>query len=505
MKKTLNKHIHFLLIFCLTAICILIASCKNDNISSPVITGVRNYVASPNDTILHSAVAKGQWVVIEGQNLQNALQITFDGVVATFNSALLAPNSAVVQIPSILFSTIDVNKLYTIEYVTSEGSAKFSFKLGPAAPTITAISDVFANPGDSVFLYGTNLVLVQSLSYGGATITSYKSNLAGTALGFVMPSPAPTSGQASVTTKSGYFDFQIVALPTITGISNENADAGDSVYVYGTYLKSIQSFSFSGAEITSYKLSSKGNSIGFVLPSSVTAGPATITTAFGTATTVYDVNNIYNVKNVGDATTGVLANMVWGNAFGWQWGGDSNLSVSDASQTSGWLTLCADMTGNTGMFMSINEASLAAGAKGKSIPIGEAQWIPAANMNDAVSNWAIKFEVNIPKSWNGGSIAIQSGFAGSYTARYEPWQISTTATAAYTTNGWRTVTIPLSEFRAKDATLGEGKGASATKLTDLLGSTGKTGCTVFINNYGTSTTTTGFYGGFDNFRVVKIK
>jgi len=154
------------------------------------------------------------------------------------------------------------------------------------------------------------------------------------------------------------------------------------------------------------------------------------------------------------------------------------------------------MTGNTGMFMSINEASLAAGTKGNSIPIGGAQWVPTANLNDPVSNWAIKFEVNIPKPWNGGSIAIQSGFTSSYTARYEPWQI---------TKGWRTVTIPLSEFRAKDATLGEGKGASITKLTDLLGSTGNTGCTVFINNYGSSATTTGFYGGFDNFRVVKIK
>lgn len=504
MKKILNKHIYLSLMFCLTAICILFASCKSDEIGSPVITGVRNYVASPNDTLLLSAVAKGQWVVIEGQNLQNATQISFDGVSATVNNALFASNSAVVKIPSILFSTIDINKLYTIEYVTSGGSAKFSFKLGPAVPTITAVSDVFANPGDSVFLYGTDLVLVQSFSYGGTNITSFKSNLSGTSLGFLMPTQT-TTDLVSVVTKSGIADFKIMALPTITGISNENANSGDSVYVYGTYLKSIQSFTFGGAAITSYKLSSNGKSVGFILPSSVAAGPASITTVFGTAATTYDVNNIYNVKSAGNATTGVLANMEWGNAFGWGWWGGSNLSVSDPSQTGGWLTLCSDMTGNTGMFMSINEAALAAGAKGSSIPIGGAQWIPAANLNDAVSDWAIKFEINIPKSWNGGSIAIQSGFTGSYTARYEPWQISSSKTAAYSTNGWRTVTIPLSEFRGTDATLGDGKGASVTTLANLLGPTGKTGCTVFINNYGTSSTTTGFYGGFDNFRVVKIK
>jgi len=496
MKKIFNKHIHFLLIFCLTAICILIASCKNDNISSPVITGVRNYVASPNDTILTGAVAAEQWVVIEGKNLQNALQITFDGVVATFNSALLAPNSAVVQIPSILFSTIDVNKLYTIEYVTSEGSAKFSFKLGPAAPTITAISDVFANPGDSVFLYGTNLVLVQSLSYGGATITSYKSNLAGTALGFVMPSPAPTSGQASVTTKSGMSDFQITALPTITGISDENASVGDSVYVYGTYLKSIQSFSFGGAAITSYKLSGNGRSIGFVLPSPVQTGPVSITTAFGTATTVYNLND---VKGIGSITT-------CEGAENWKWWGGAIYTSGDPN--SGWPSYNPDFPGNKTQYFVLKTKVLAASEgntySNYTILLNSTQWVPTANLNDPIENYALKFEVSIPNPWNGGALDIMSSDQ-TYIYRWEPWQKSATNTAAYTTKGWITVTVPFTEFRVKDATLGDGRGLSMTKFTDLLGTTGASECTVYIHNPGTSATATGFYGAFDNLRIVKIK
>lgn len=512
MKKILNKHIYLSLMLCLTAICILFASCKSEEITSPVITSVRLYNASPLDTLMSDpntdtiwSERTGKYVAIIGQNLQNALSIKFNGVAASYNSALFAPNSVVVQIPDIMYSTIDTTKLYTLEYVTTTGSTTFSFKLGPAAPVIMAISDVFANPGDSVYIYGNNLVLVQSFSYGGTPITSFKSNLTGTALGFKMPSPAPISGQVLLTTKTGTTNFNIVALPTIFAISNENADAGDSVYVYGTYLKNIQSFSFSGAEITSYKLSSKGNSIGFVLPSSVPTGPVTITTSFGTVSTAYNVYNIYNVKYAGSATTGVLANMEWGDAFGWNWNGGSKISVIDPSQTWGWITLCADMPGNKTMFNSINEDPLAAGTKGNEIPIGAAQWMPTDNLNDAVSDWAIKFEVNIPKPWNGGAITIKSEFTGSYVVRLEPWQITPNSTAAYSTKGWRTVTIPLTEFRDKDAKLGEGRGASVAKLTDLLGPTGKTGCTVFINNYGTSTTTTGFYGGFDNFRVVKIK
>ena len=54
-----------------------------------------------------------------------------------------------------------------------------------------------------------------------------------------MPAQQPTD-RVLLTTKGGSVDFKIVAIPTITGVSNENAAAGDSVYVYGTYLKNIQ-------------------------------------------------------------------------------------------------------------------------------------------------------------------------------------------------------------------------------------------------------------------------
>src|SRR5579872_7163224 len=141
---------YFLLLLVMTVA--LLPACKKNAGSPPVITGVRNYVAAPNDTLYQSLVANGQWVVITGVHLQNPIQIAFDGVPATYNSALFTSNSAVVQIPAIQFASIDTTKLYTLRYVTGAGSTTFAFKLGPAAPAITAISNVFANPGDSVFI-----------------------------------------------------------------------------------------------------------------------------------------------------------------------------------------------------------------------------------------------------------------------------------------------------------------------------------------------------------------
>jgi hypothetical protein len=133
-----------------------------------------------------------------------------------------------------------------------------------------------------------------------------------------------------------------------------------------------------------------------------------------------------------------------------------------------------------------------------------AQWVPAANINDPVGNWAFKMEVNIPQAWNGGTIDILSSDQ-TYIYRWEPWQISSTTTAAYTTKGWRTLTILFTEFRKTDATLGEGKGASLPRFSDLVGGSGNSVCTVYMHNYSTSATATGFYGAFDNLRVVKIK
>jgi hypothetical protein len=160
------------------------------------------------------------------------------------------------------------------------------------------------------------------------------------------------------------------------------------------------------------------------------------------------------------------------------------------------------------MYMSLKNNILSPGEgntySNYAILMNAAQWVPTANINDPVANWAFKMEVNIPQPWNGGSIDIFSG-NNTYICRWEPWQTTATTTAPYKTKGWITLTIPFTEFRKTDATLGEGKGASLTKFSDLVGTSGNSGCTVYIHNYSASSTATGFYGAFDNLRVVKIK
>jgi len=512
MKKKLYLSLCFLPL--LLMIVALVPACKKNNDGSgaaPVVKSVRLYLASPNDVEISNGDPKtsgaiytngGVYVAIVGNNLKNATEIDFDGVPASINAAFVSSNNAVVKLPIIDYTKVDTTKLYSLVYKTPGGSTTFWFKLGPLMPTISAISNVFANPGDSVYLYGTNLVLVQQFIYGGTKISSFNSRSDGSALGFLMPAATPTS-QIVVTTKSGTAVDTINATPTITGISNENAYPDDSVYVFGTYLKNIQSLTFAGTVVPFYKSSSDGTSVGFTLPTLMESGPVTITTKFGKATTVYNVNIIDYSTSSSFPNGEWLSNFE--NGSNWKYYGGGQLSAGTGG---GWIPYVSEFPSNTGTFMKLTTNILTPG-EGNSysnyaILLNSTQWVPKANLNDAVDNWAFKFEVNVKKPWNGGTFIIQSS-VGDYAALWQPWQVSATQTAAYKTNGWITVTIPLSSFRKSDPALGQGKGAPIAKITDLVGLSGNSECTMYIHNFSASLTATGFYGAFDNLRVVKIK
>ncbi|MDR3693224.1 glycan-binding surface protein [Mucilaginibacter sp.] len=504
MKK--NLFIRLCLLPLLFAMVALFPACKkSNNTAAPVITDVRNYDASPNDFVLSTGNPStsgamegngGSYVVIQGSNLKNVTEVDFDGVPASINPAFVTSTNAVIKMPTIDYSTVDTAKIYSITYKTNGGSTTFFFKLGPLMPTITAISNVFANPGDSVYVYGANLAPVKSFSYAGVSITSFTTGLNGASLGFLMPASQPTK-IIKVTTFSGTVIDTIKATPTITGISRDDPNPGDSVYVYGTYFKNVQVFTFGGVAITSFTASKDLKSIGFVMPANPQAGTVSVTTKFGTGTTTYNVN---------DVATGRISDWEWGGNFNYDWWGGSN--VTSGNPSSGWPPYNPDFPGNTSMYLTLQNGPLAPGdGNTGSIAIrmdnSKIQWVPTANMGDSPDNWGFKFDLSVPQAWNGSSLVVVTDVSG-YIARWEPWNKGAT-TVAYKTKGWITVTIPLSAFRASDPTLGDGKGTPLTKISDLTGASGKTGCIMYIHNYGSSKTPTGFYGAFDNVRVVKIK
>jgi hypothetical protein len=141
-------------------------------------------------------------VVITGQNLQNATQIYFDGVPAVLTMLYLPPAVLLCKYLTYSFSKIDTTKLYTLKYKQKEAQQRFLLNWARLHLLFAAISNIFADPGDSVYVYGANLFLVQRFSYRGTAIPSFKLDTNGTSIGFLCRLRT-TNDQVSVTTKSG--------------------------------------------------------------------------------------------------------------------------------------------------------------------------------------------------------------------------------------------------------------------------------------------------------------
>lgn len=409
MKKLLNNRISHLLLLSMMLIMTMMTSCNNDDVSggAPVITEVRNYEAAPNDTIVNKLVP-GQWVVLKGSNLKNAVKIAFNGIAVDFNGGIFSDNYSVVQVPSVIaFPSIPEDQLNTIEVVTPNGSTIFNIDIVAGAPELTSISNENPTEGEVVTIFGTNLFLVNEVVFSGTTITDYE-------------------------------------------------------------------------------LSDTGTAISFVMPNIVTSGSVSITTASGTVSTAFNVNS---------ATTEGFLNFDGIGSFSWGTG------LSDSS---------TDFPGNHGNYAVLNNPVLNAGdgtwwGWERSINTNAGQWIPETDLNLNLDQFAVKFEINVPGNWNGTSILILKDYNWDFVARYEPWKISATKTANYTTDGkWMTVTIPLNEFRGKKDNI-DGTGDPASSLTELLGNSGNGSMLIYTTNSGSTPTATAFRGAIDNIRIVKIK
>nr|WP_240915367.1 glycan-binding surface protein [Chitinophaga oryziterrae] len=278
------------------------------------------------------------------------------------------------------------------------------------------------------------------------------------------------------------FTFNIVApSPTISSISNENANEGDSVYIHGLNLFFINELTFAGTTITDYTAATDGTAIGFVLPALTQSGPVVIDTKSGIVSTAFNVN---------DPTTGVLCDFDNINTFSWGTNTD-NSSVNFPGNKGYYAVLSNDiLPGGDGNWWNSQ----------RSINTNDVQWIPVDSLSLSTDQYAFKFEINVPDAWSGTSIYVAKGYSFDYIARYEPWQGDNATITPFTTKGWHTVTIPLSTFRDND-----GKGTAVANLTTLLGSSGNGSVNIQTKNFSASASASGLRAAIDNIRVVKIK
>jgi hypothetical protein len=148
MKKIIYNRIYFLQFFCFVAVFALLFGCEKDEVNPPVISEIRNYDASPNDTII-SSLNTGQWVVLLGKNLSDVRQVYFGSIPATINGTLLTNESIVVQVPNIPFESVPRDKVNIITAVNSSGMASFEINI-TGAPLITHVRNYAPAPNDTI-------------------------------------------------------------------------------------------------------------------------------------------------------------------------------------------------------------------------------------------------------------------------------------------------------------------------------------------------------------------
>jgi len=380
-------------------------------------------------------------------------------------------------------------------------SCKKENTFSTGTPTIKSIRNYVPHPGDSILtsvgpgqwvvISGTNLKGALHIYFDGVAASFNDAWFSDTSAVVLIPAviafpsvPATTLNTINYVTTHGQttFSFSIIApAPTISGISDEDANPGDSVKIYGLNFFFVKSLTYAGLPVTNFTSSNDGTYISLAVPAGVTqtGGIVSVTTKSGTASTVYTVH---------DFVTGVFQN--WDSINGYPWGSNTQNTSTDFPGNNGYYNVI------TATNISANDFGWYNGGRG--VNMGGSQWVPVANINSSLASYAVKFEISVPKSapWTTGSIFVAINYSFNYVALYRPWANSK---IPFTTTGWQTVTIPLSSFLTSNGT-----GTPAASITALIGSSGNNGMNVwYINDSAIPVPV--FTAAIDNIRVVKIK
>lgn len=181
------------------------SACKkeetNKSSAAPVINNLRAIAAAPNDSTL-TKVSPGQLVVLQGDNFLGVQAVYFNGVIASFNAALVGKQNLVVTVPEPDFSNPIAGQENLVRIITNAGETTFSIPLVPPPPIITGVDYEYKAPGQVLTIYGQYLYLITRVAFTGGDGTNVQSNQSGTAMQVTIPTSA-TMGNIVVSTQGG--------------------------------------------------------------------------------------------------------------------------------------------------------------------------------------------------------------------------------------------------------------------------------------------------------------
>ncbi|MFN7116431.1 MAG: glycan-binding surface protein [Saprospiraceae bacterium] len=382
-------------------------------------------MAVPSITQISPNPAKnGQNITIKGTDLDLTTTVVFGG---GKQGQILekSSNEMTVKIPN--DATVDLVSLNTAAGKTVATTSVLNL----VKPVIASINPLTVKANQDIVISGTDLDLVTKIVFGGNKEVTISN---ATESQITVKVPAGTlSGTLSLVAKNG--DVIVSAQPltllpsNIPNITNmpSTIKPGQILTIEGEKLDLFVDVIFPGdVKATMFGIKS-ATMLQVFVPANVKRGFGTI--KFITSENEMTESPMINIQGIDAVKDPTLVFFNFDNLGRW-WGdtgateNDPNFSVDGTS----YFHVNASLNGWSGFFWRNGKNEF-----------------PADRIGTNVGNYVLKFDVNILDPITGGEFAWRlKGSSGDFWYYWKPWADSGT----YKTDGWITVTIPLTEFKA---------------------------------------------------------
>lgn len=442
-----------LTIFLVAAVALTVVSCDtfSDNSGNPLgdtseslsISGIQLAPdTTVNEPIRPDTVSPGDRIAIEGQNMNSVVNLYFLGYEASFNAGLAAEETLIASVPNDLpFGELSASALDTLDAIRVENDASEAayneVPVLPGPPTIESVSNEHAIPGSEVTITGSALYLIEEIAFPGGA-TVNEWEAAEDGTSVTLTVPE----NASTETNGN------ISITTTAGSDDSAPEI--QFHDYRNVFLDIR----------------RGNTIA----PTVHDVSQQDDWAYWAALHPYGAEETYT-QHAQDFTTGAEGDYIVVQ------NGDDRAQI-DANVSGGWWNSYLSINFNAGT-----------------------QWVPEGSTNEQANNFAVKFEMSMTGGeWPTGTIRMLMPETN-YMARFEPWRNQNAPNSSVSFDGWRTFTIPLSEFAAN-----QGDGNPASLVSEVLGADGvpNEAPSFRLVNDTDGVFPAGLAFAFDHIRVVRI-
>jgi hypothetical protein len=348
----------------------------------------------------------GTVVTINGTDFTGTTAVRFNGSPASYTVTSGTAIQATVPTGATT-GTLSV----TTPRGTGTSTASFTV-VTPPSPTIASFTPASGPVGTNVAISGSNFTGATAVTFNGSGATFQV--VSDTTIHAAVPAVA-TTGLLAVTTLGGTATSAttFTVAPTITSFTPESAPVGASVTIRGTTFSGATAVTFNGRAATFTVTSA--TSILATVPPQATAGPLSVSTPGGTATS----SSAFTVSTLPAGNPIVVENQQPGSA-GWWWskGGDdatgqikgygSTTSVKQTQDITFYVTVNPAQTFTIDFYRIGWYAGLGSRHRLRVGPLGGLQQ-PACPTDSTTGmiacNWTPAYTLTVPTDWTSGVYA----------------------------------------------------------------------------------------------------